>query len=383
MAAAGVTALAAGMAVAVGAPVAQAEPTTFNPFDANNGFSIVSQGNVSLGNGELEGSVAAFGTIQSTEGNYPIRHVSAGMPDYTVPTIDGEPVRILADEFVGTGGFDLTNEGAPAGTAEAEAVAKLVDTDNLTPGSRTGGAQGDFVRLTNDSGGVLDLKALPWADYSASDYTTELNSVAEYFPGLDEQVAQTNKCLASMYDSDLVNMVKVDKQENMVFPEGLVDDRPNVINYDDIKGEGVIIKSDRMGGYKPTAQAPLVIRVAPGTTEIGAINVEGWSAAAGQDQELSRFIMLDLSQVTGDVTISGLEMGASGPRTRTSTTALKSRPTDSGSPRASRQPAVASCTTTHSRAGSPAETPATPVSRLIRRSGRRLLLMVLTRRCCR
>lgn len=138
MAAAGVTALAAGMAVAVGAPVAQAEPTMFNPFDANNGFSIVSQGNVSLGNAELEGSVAAFGTIQSTEGNYPIRHVSAGMPDYTVPTIDGEPVRILANEFVGTGGFDLSNAGAESGTAEAEAIAKLVDTSNISAESRGG-----------------------------------------------------------------------------------------------------------------------------------------------------------------------------------------------------------------------------------------------------
>ena len=142
VAAAGVTALAAGMAVAVGAPVAQAEPTTFNPFDANNGFSIVSQGDVSLGNAELEGSVAAFGTIESTKDNYAIVHEVAGTPDYTVPTIDGEPVRILANEFVGTGGFDLSNAGAESGTREAEAVAKLVDTDNPTPGSRGGGCSG-------------------------------------------------------------------------------------------------------------------------------------------------------------------------------------------------------------------------------------------------
>ena len=171
-----------------------------------------------------------------------------------------------------------------------------------------GGAQGDFVRLTNDSGGVLDLKALPWAGYSASDYTTELNSVAEYFPDLGEQVAQTNKCLASMYGSDLVNMVEVKNEGGMAYPEGLVTDRPNVIDYEDVAG--LTIKSDRMGGYEPTAQAPLVIRVAPDTTEIGAINVEGWSPGKGEDQELARFIMLDLSQVTGDVTIDGLTMGA-------------------------------------------------------------------------
>ena len=150
VAAAGVTALAAGMAVAVGAPVAQAEPTTFNPFDANNGFSIVSQGDVSLGNAELEGSVAAFGTIESTKDNYAIVHEVAGTPDYTVPTIDGEPVRILADEFVGTGGFDLSNAGAESGTREAEAVAKLVDTDNLTPGSRGGVPMRIVKRFADD-----------------------------------------------------------------------------------------------------------------------------------------------------------------------------------------------------------------------------------------
>src|SRR5699024_8321427 len=80
---------------------ASAETTTFNPFDVNQGFSIVTLGDATVGNNELEGSIAAFGSIASTSSNYPLVHKVAGMGDYTVPTIDGDPVRLLADSFVG------------------------------------------------------------------------------------------------------------------------------------------------------------------------------------------------------------------------------------------------------------------------------------------
>src|SRR5699024_11966327 len=46
------------------------------------------------------------------------------------------------------------------------------------------------------------------------------------------------------------------------------------------------------------------------TTELNQVNFEGWSAQQGVDQDLARYIMFDLSEVTGEVTIDGLELGA-------------------------------------------------------------------------
>src|SRR5690625_1909351 len=114
-----------------------------------------------------------------------------------------------------------------------------------------------------------------------------------------------------MYDEvlELTNPVTVTEEHGHVFVSDFATDKHNDINYSDIAG-GKTIKLDNADGYEPTADAPLVVRVEPGTTEIGQLNFEGWSSAAGAQQALARHILLDLSDVTGTVTIDGLEMGA-------------------------------------------------------------------------
>ncbi|WP_337110508.1 collagen-binding domain-containing protein, partial [Prescottella equi] len=315
----GVAALAAGSLEVGGASTASAAPAAFNPFDVNSGFTIVSQGDIVLGNAEIEGSVASFGAISSGNANgYPVVHKVAGQADYTVPVIDGDPVRILADRFTGAGSFDISNRDdsgtIAAGSPEANAVAKLDDTTGLTGSARGGGsgnaAGGAFLRVTNQSNGNLDLKTVPFAGSDVDDVKTIESSVAAYFPGMDALVAQTNQCLTLLYDPGqaLMNTVSVEDQGGMVFVEGFATDRPNVIDYADIAGKTV--KLDRADGYQPTADAPLVIRVAPATTSLGQLRFEGWSSHASAQQSLARYILLDLSEVTGSVTVDGLELGA-------------------------------------------------------------------------
>ncbi|MGI6878594.1 collagen-binding domain-containing protein, partial [Microbacterium sp. gxy059] len=289
---------------------ATAAPTTFNPFDINNGFTTVAQGDITLNNGEIEGSVAAFGSISSGNQNgYPVVHSAAGEPDYTVPSVDGTPVRILADVFAGPGSFDLSNRD-DSGTIspdspEANAALKLVNTDGLQGSDRSG-----FLRLTNSDDGNIDLKRVPFSGSDVANYETAESSVAAYFPDIDAHVAQTNQCLASMYEPSLglAHAVDLNDQGGMAFPSGFATDRPNVIDYADIAGK--TIKMDNADGYVPTADAPLVIRVSDGTTSIGQLNFEGWSPQAGAQQSLARYIMLDMSDVTGDVTIDGLALGS-------------------------------------------------------------------------
>lgn len=300
-------AVAFGTATAIGSP-AQATQTV-NPFDVNQGFTIVAQGDAVLGNNELEGSIAVFGSIASNGANgggsgYPLRHQAAGLGDYAVPTVDGVPVRVLADRFTGSKPFEQTNAGSSAGTPERAATSRFVDVSNLNGTSRGS----NFLRLTNDQGGIFDLNEVPFSPTATSKLQTQRDSVQAYFPALNDQVVQANRCLADLGTAGGPgNAVTVTGQGNMVFVEGFAQDRPNVIDYDAIAGK--IIKLDRAGGYRPTADAPLVVRVDEGTNRIGRLNFEGWSAA-GSGQSLSRFIMLDLSTVTGDVTVDGLEMGA-------------------------------------------------------------------------
>lgn len=315
----GTTLLAAGAFVAAGATPASAADATFNPFAVNNGFTIVSQGDAYLNNGELEGAIAAFGSLSTGQQNgYPLIHNAAGQSDYTVPTVDGVPVRALAASFTGSGAFDVSNRDDSGlitpDSAEANAVVKLVTTDGLTGSSRGGGtgnaAGNDFLRVTNSDNGLIDLKTVRFGSAEVSDFQTVQSSVEAYFGDVDGQIAETNRCLATMYSpvEGLSNPVTVSNDGGLVFVEGFSTEQPNVLNYDDIVGK--TIKMDRADGYRPTTAAPIVIRVPAGTTSLERVNFEGWSSSAGADQSLARYIMFDLSEVTGPVSIDGLEMGA-------------------------------------------------------------------------
>ncbi|NUL49335.1 VaFE repeat-containing surface-anchored protein [Cellulosimicrobium funkei] len=298
---------------------AAAEPVMFNPFAVNQGFTILAEGDLALNNGELEGAAAAFGTASSGNSNgFGLLHDSAGVPDYSVPTIDGAPVRLLAESFIGSGSFDISNRDDSGTTSpdspEENAIAKLVDTSGLAGQPRSGGAgsntSGEFLRATNTDSGFLDLKALGADESDVSELQTELGSVSAYFGDVDAATARTNQCFDSMYDPDagLVNTVTVTDEGGLVYVEDFATDRPNVIDYEDIAGQ--TIKMDRADGYRPTAEAPLVVRVDEGTTDLGQLDFEGWSAGPDAEQNLSNYMMLDLSAVTGTVTIDGLEMGS-------------------------------------------------------------------------
>jgi hypothetical protein len=187
----GVSALVVGMTVSVGTAGAADDVTTFNPFEVNNGFTIVGRGDVTLGNGELEGSVAAFGSLSSTHQNFPVIHQAAGMSDYTVPTVDDTPVRILAGSFSGEGNFAITNRddshSLEDNSPEATAVAKLVSVDGLTAVERS-----SFMRIhREDAGdgekGNIDLATAPYGSGDLAPYKTTKDSVASYFEGMGGQ----------------------------------------------------------------------------------------------------------------------------------------------------------------------------------------------------
>jgi len=299
--------------VAAGAGAAHSATTTINPFAANDGFTIFAQGDVSLGNAELEGSIAVNGTLAVTKNNYPVIHRAAGMADYTVPVIDGEPVRILAQDLdLTAGSIGLTNREAPADSPEARAIAKLVDTSALSFGVRA-----DFVRASIPGAadhGYIDLEAIPSTEVDTAEarVQTAQATVADYFSGVDAHVDAVASCLAYTYSEDAADDVAYHRDFDQNNGPDLVAGKANVLDYDEIASKGGTVKltAALANGFVPSADSPIVIRVAPGTTSVGTVNFEGWDAGASGQQSYARYIMFDLSDVTGDVAFGGPALGA-------------------------------------------------------------------------
>ena len=81
--------------------------------------------------------------------------------------------------------------------------------------------------------------------------------------------------------------------------------KPNVVYYSDLIGVSLDV-----GDYQPTADAPLIVKVPEGTQKLGSLDVRGWDPSGGAQQAFARYILLDLSEVTNEVLIDGLTMGA-------------------------------------------------------------------------
>ena len=219
------------------APAATAAVTTMNPFEANGGFTVVSLGDATLGNGELEGSVAALGAISSTSGNFPIQHDVVSDGSYSVPVIERNPVRVLAGSLTGTGMIQIANRSTSgsAGSADASASVKLGDVTGISVQSRSGGvgpaAGGEFARLTNAVGGVIDLLAVPHAS-DALDGVRTAAPVASYIDAAKADAAAA--ALAAAYGTESVHVVPLAIEGGLVYPLSFSADRPNVIDYADV-----------------------------------------------------------------------------------------------------------------------------------------------------
>ncbi len=283
-----------------------AAASAVNPF-TGMGFTIYADGNATLDNAELEGSVAATGTLTTSRGNFNVAHKIAGEGNYTIPLVDGVPTRLLANNFVSSTSsasmFNITNAGATSGTNEADGSIKSVSTAGWTAAQRS-----NYVRVQPDSSNtdfVIDLQTRLWADagINGADELARIKTVESSVGAyVNPSLTSANTCLATLPG----NAVTVGGSPLTL--SGLSTTEANIVDYAQIAGNENLKLAE--SSYHPTATAPLVIQVPNGTTNIGAINIEGWDASAGAQQSYASYILLDLSKVTNDVTITGLKMGA-------------------------------------------------------------------------
>ncbi len=310
-----VAALAATTAVVVDTslsePAHAAFPETFNPFAMNGGYTVYARENALLENHELEGSVAIGGvaTARGSTGTFSIIHVAAGTGAYTLPTVDGDPTRMLV------GSYDPSSTGilaiTSAGTSDPSLLGdfKMVERD----GPWQPFARASWLRM--NTAGPANPAQTPLIDATAQDFPddaappatptgggsiytfdTSATAVADYVEaGAEATYAQADSCLADLADATTGtgNRVAVENVGDRVVLSGLSADQPNVVDYADIEGASLI----QFGpGPTPGASNPLVIRVPAGTT-----NVVG--ARADPQGVYSPFILWDLSAVTGAVSM--------------------------------------------------------------------------------
>jgi choice-of-anchor A domain-containing protein len=305
----------AAVGLALPEPAAAAYPETVNPFAIGGGFTVYAREDALLQNQETEGSIAAGGTatVAPSAAQYTIIHVSAGTGDYDLPTVDGDPTRLLVGQYstASTGILAITSAGTDDPALWGDL--KMVQRD----GGWQAFGRADWLRLNQnpsnaDQTPLIDAthqkypaNAAPpaGATGNGSVYTanTGTTAVADYVEAnRDASWEEASSCLADIADptGDIGHHVGVaeDAGSRKVL-EPLSPDQPNVVDYAAIAGAALLQFSP---GPTPGASNPLVIRVPAGTTEV-------IGARADPQGAFSPYIMWDLSALTGDVTMTAAE----------------------------------------------------------------------------
>lgn len=300
--------------VAYAPPAAAAYPETFNPFAIAGGFTVYAREDGAFGNTETEGSIAVGDTMTKPgDGQYTLVHVVAGTGDYALPTVDGDPTRLLAGSYSpDSGGITAITS---AGTSDPALFGDLKLVERGGPFEAF--ARADWLRLGTDptrpdQTPLIDATHQRFPDDSTppsgragdgSIYTasTGPTAVADYVEAQREASwSQASQCLAAIADPTLPSGHPVAVAENFgdrVVLEPLRDDRPNVVDYTDIAGTALVQFSP---GPEPSVANPLIIRVPAGTTDVRGARFDPQGA-------YSPYVMWDLSALTGPVSVTAAQ----------------------------------------------------------------------------
>lgn len=295
------------VALTPAAPAAAAYPDTFNPFAISGGFTVYARESAVLRNTETEGSIAASDTTTvDNGGTYSLVHVAAGTADYTLPTVDGDPTRLLTGEYstASTGLLEITSAGTSDPTLQGDL--KLVDrTGPFQPFARA-----DFLRLNQnpsnaDQTPLIDslfqqypadaaAPTSPVGDGSIYTYNTSASAVADYVEANAEASwDDASTCLAGLPDTAYRVGIAESAGDRVVLGP-LSPDQVNVVDYADIAGASLIQFS---AGPTPGTSNPLVIQVPAGTTAVTGARID-------PQGQYSPYTLWDLSQVSGEVTVT-------------------------------------------------------------------------------
>lgn len=306
--------------VAASAPAAVAAyPDSFNPFAIAGGFTVYAREDALLQNQETEGSIAAGGTttVQGSSGTYSIIHVAAGTADYALPTVDGDPTRLLTGRYSeqSTGILQITSAGTSDPALQGDL--KLVERD----GPFQPFARADFIRLNTNPSSVdqtplidathqrypADAAPPAGATGDGSIYTTNTggSAVADYVEANQQaNWADAQSCLADLpttgFDASVNTSASAPPDRVVLNP--LSADQVNVLDYSELPTGTKLIQFSE--GPTPGVANPLVVRVPVGTTTVNGFTID-------PQGQYSPYVFWDLSALTGPVDVIAPNGGSS------------------------------------------------------------------------
>jgi len=158
--------LSCGVAVLASVPAVSAASQTVvsgNPLAGAAGFTVVTFGDLSLGNHELEGSIAAGGNIAVTSASpFTVIHAATGSSNYILPTLGGTPVRVVSGgryDMSAGGMLEVTSAGSTGPATEGRMI--FGDTSNSAVASRGAGVCVQTPGRSDCQGAVAEQSAYP------------------------------------------------------------------------------------------------------------------------------------------------------------------------------------------------------------------------------
>lgn len=282
-----------------------------NPLAFTKGFTVLTLTDATLGNHEIEGTLA-IGRDARFTGNYPVIHSSGLTPTgYQLPVADGVPVRMMiGNEFVPgeTGVIEVSSNGFTDPSQIGQV--KIGDVSNLAINPR--GSTGTWLSKTGTPSGTEQGMFI-------SDQVNQDPTTIEA-PGVFDATLPGVRAAAEAAADDLANPSEcLDSVETFLESGGDAGSRnvaitPGAVNYlnltSDQLGDYVI---DLVGGTLGTDTA-LVINVAPDPTLPAPVT--GYSAtmprfdaasntSASQPNTIAPYTVWNFGNFDGTITLGG------------------------------------------------------------------------------
>ncbi len=295
---------------------AQASSISENPLAGLAGFTVVSAGDMTLGNHELEGSVAAGGDIRvGSASPYSVIHSAAGNGDYSLPqAADGTYYRLIAGgtfNAVGSTSLLRVSSGGNPGTAATAGRIALGDTTGLVATPRGAGVCVQPSSVSDCSGAALEQSA-----FAQSIADVERPGVFDEF--IDAAARESLVTWSdNIADGSILDTVPV-----TLTPSGseyaleLSASKVNVWTVDasDLpSGDWKLA----FGSVTPSADTPLVIRLVAGDGAVVNLPAEtiGFQDAPGSasNDRYARYMLWNIQQSAGQsvsVTSNGIVPGS-------------------------------------------------------------------------
>jgi choice-of-anchor A domain-containing protein/LPXTG-motif cell wall-anchored protein len=285
---------------------------SLNPMAPTAGFTVVGFGDVTLANTEIEGSVAAGGTLATPNG-YAFIHTSGlTPPGYTLPVVDGDPTRVLVG-----GTFDPATSGGVAEVSSRGALnaaqlgfLKIGDTSSLAINPRGNQGAGDWVSASGTPAGTQPAIYVP-------DTTAQpKNSIASP-TGFTSTFANAESTLATTGDqlTTLQSCVAAHATALTPGPDAGTADVPLVAGTTNVVTAGIEqlqVSRIEFTGATPGAATPVVFNITgTGTTVTLPAFTAASSSSAANPNPIAPFVLWNLTQLPQTITVTGQKISGS------------------------------------------------------------------------